>query len=300
MACLAFALSRLRPWALRAALHATSLAITAFLSLLAPSVAFCDFPTEPCNDSMEQNSFEQVEPAVPSLVNGGLSVFQRIEPQLKSDFELDEYFMMHLKDDKTFINWMRYKTSIREAAEAFQIPFPFLACLLAKESRFKSQEVSRKGARGLAQILPNTLRSISKIIKKVPNDPLHAELYSIWKELWKGTWRIEPPTEMNQSAASQPLHGIAGAALWSRYHFLLQSGRISFMTDIQNLDTLEMLSASYNMGDHGFLKKCGKKSTAAACRSRFKAGTETAQQMWSVRTCMEHGNESSLFARMPR
>src|SRR6476660_9648460 len=46
--------------------------------------------------------------------------------------------------------------ALRDAAETSGIPVPFFARLIWQESRFKSNEVSRAGARGVAQFMPET------------------------------------------------------------------------------------------------------------------------------------------------
>jgi hypothetical protein len=50
--------------------------------------------------------------------------------------------------------------ALREAAESSDIPVAFFARLLWQESRFRSREVSRAGAQGVAQIMPETAAEI--------------------------------------------------------------------------------------------------------------------------------------------
>lgn len=61
--------------------------------------------------------------------------------------------------------------ALREAAEASGIPVPFFARLLWQESRFRSNEVSHAGARGVAQFMPETAAEVGL---DDPFDPMKA------------------------------------------------------------------------------------------------------------------------------
>jgi hypothetical protein len=61
--------------------------------------------------------------------------------------------------------------ALREAAEASGIPVPFFARLIWQESRFKSNEVSHAGAKGVAQFMPETAAEIGL---DDPFDPMKA------------------------------------------------------------------------------------------------------------------------------
>jgi hypothetical protein len=50
--------------------------------------------------------------------------------------------------------------ALREAAETSGIPVPFFARLIWQESRFRSNEVSHAGARGVAQFMPETAAEV--------------------------------------------------------------------------------------------------------------------------------------------
>ncbi|WP_027526820.1 lytic transglycosylase domain-containing protein [Bradyrhizobium sp. Ec3.3] len=50
--------------------------------------------------------------------------------------------------------------ALREAAENSEIPVPFFARLIWQESRFRSNEVSHAGARGVAQFMPETAAEV--------------------------------------------------------------------------------------------------------------------------------------------
>jgi Transglycosylase SLT domain len=50
--------------------------------------------------------------------------------------------------------------ALREAAESSEIPVPFFARLIWQESRFRSNEVSHAGARGVAQFMPETAAEV--------------------------------------------------------------------------------------------------------------------------------------------
>jgi len=61
--------------------------------------------------------------------------------------------------------------AIRDAAAEHDIPIGFLARLLWQESRFRAEEVSNAGARGIAQFMPQTAVEVGL---KDPFDPLQA------------------------------------------------------------------------------------------------------------------------------
>jgi Transglycosylase SLT domain len=61
--------------------------------------------------------------------------------------------------------------AIRDAAAEHDIPIGFLARLLWQESRFRAEEVSNAGARGIAQFMPQTAIEVGL---KDPFDPLQA------------------------------------------------------------------------------------------------------------------------------
>lgn len=61
--------------------------------------------------------------------------------------------------------------ALREAAEASGLPVPFFARLIWQESRFKSSEVSRAGAQGVAQFMPETAAEVGL---DDPFDPMKA------------------------------------------------------------------------------------------------------------------------------
>jgi hypothetical protein len=61
--------------------------------------------------------------------------------------------------------------TLKEAAEASEIPVAFFARLLWQESRFRSDEVSHAGAQGVAQFMPETAADVGL---DDPFDPLKA------------------------------------------------------------------------------------------------------------------------------
>ncbi len=61
-----------------------------------------------------------------------------------------------------------YDTIIEREAKAFDIDAAFVAALIRAESNFEPRAVSRKGARGLMQLMPSTARRLS--VRK-PFDP---------------------------------------------------------------------------------------------------------------------------------
>ena len=59
--------------------------------------------------------------------------------------------------------YQRYDTFIREAAELYQLPEPFLRAIMRVESDFNPQVVSHAGAMGLMQLMPRTAASMGVV-----------------------------------------------------------------------------------------------------------------------------------------
>lgn len=64
----------------------------------------------------------------------------------------------------------RYTDVLLAAAEAYELPFAFLAGVAWVESRFAPSATSGKGARGLMQIMPSTWAGLLPYVD-VPDDP---------------------------------------------------------------------------------------------------------------------------------
>ncbi|SED41600.1 lytic transglycosylase domain-containing protein [Bradyrhizobium erythrophlei] len=64
-----------------------------------------------------------------------------------------------------------FRHSLKDAAQASEIPVAFFAPLIWQESRFRSNEVSHAGAQGVAQFMPET---VAEVGLDDPFDPLKA------------------------------------------------------------------------------------------------------------------------------
>lgn len=66
----------------------------------------------------------------------------------------------------------RYSDALLDAAEAYDLPFAFLAGVAWVESRFSPSAVSSAGARGLMQIMPSTWAELRPRVG-VPDEPFN-------------------------------------------------------------------------------------------------------------------------------
>ena len=86
----------------------------------------------------------------------------------KTEKEANQYFgCYHTSSDPvSAINYTdHYRAMIRHAADSFGIPFSLLACLFYRESSYWQGTSSAVGARGLGQVMPETVPTLNLIIK---------------------------------------------------------------------------------------------------------------------------------------
>jgi hypothetical protein len=86
--------------------------------------------------------------AVSSMEAHDLAVVREMAPQAEASTQTQE------PPKKSFCE------ALRDAAESSNIPIAFFARLLWQESRFRSTEVSRAGAQGVAQFMPGTAAEV--------------------------------------------------------------------------------------------------------------------------------------------
>ena len=62
--------------------------------------------------------------------------------------------------ERAYDRFSRYDSYIAEAARRYGVPFSLIKAIIKVESNFDPDAVSRAGARGLMQIMPNTARAL--------------------------------------------------------------------------------------------------------------------------------------------
>jgi hypothetical protein len=93
------------------------------------------------------------------------------EPAIAETSSEHESFNSVSSGDEPTFSTDRICDAIKNAAEESGIPISFFARLLWQESRFRSEEVSSAGARGIAQFMPQTAAEVGL---SDPVDPLQA------------------------------------------------------------------------------------------------------------------------------
>lgn len=109
------------------------------------------------------------------------NVLNSYPDDFKNDEELEEYFYTYrgnCRSREFNLYTSEYKTYVKEAAKAFQIPEAMLACLLFKENQFMNRRTSTAGARGIAQIIPSTISYMNGVLKKLEYSEQTVETYN--------------------------------------------------------------------------------------------------------------------------
>jgi hypothetical protein len=145
----------------------------------------------------------------------------------------------------------KYRHSLQQAADSFQVPLPLLTCLCGRESRFKKAAVSNTGVKGLCQTTGNTLIDIEKWRSTIP------EVNKAWNDFVSGLGKdLEQPwcakAKLNsQTLAACPSLGFGAGAIYLQY----ANSRVEKNERFKNvhwqtheLDTLVTLAAAYNLG----------------------------------------------------
>jgi transglycosylase-like protein with SLT domain len=96
----------------------------------------------------------QADPASASLPLSGGSEGEDSSPAAKAGS--NEERLVTTAETSSPLGQEAFCRALAEAAEASELPVPFFARLIWRESRFNFQEVSRAGAKGVAQFMPET------------------------------------------------------------------------------------------------------------------------------------------------
>lgn len=182
-----------------------------------------------CRES-ESGLIDQVVNIYHGLLRGpkktNLQSSSKFDPY-KTDAELDAYFYRFRKNcsDETYSAFIKeYKKYIQIAAKHFDIPFPILACLIFRESRFDPLAKSDVGAFGLGQFMPHTKEHISRILsdgKKLTSSQLtDFESYQIKVNLGE-TLTSRERRDHSYYSKKASLHALQ--ARWRNYFAELQS-----------------------------------------------------------------------------
>lgn len=96
----------------------------------------------------------------------GVMHFTNAPTSSSQEFKL--FLKESLKSSRSWYYRNKYDDLITEAAERFGVSFPLLKAIIKAESDFDSQAISKKGAMGLMQIMPQNFKLLGI---KDPFDP---------------------------------------------------------------------------------------------------------------------------------
>jgi hypothetical protein len=226
---------------------------------------------------------------------------------IKSDAELNRFVCLHRgdkrgadakeqKSDEDDFYKTRFPDSVTfalQAESAFGIPRAFLRCTMLAESSYKRSQTSPAGAKGYAQVMPDTIDFLEKIGKD-PKLPYGA--------MWKVYHAMNKKAVLNDRAVrhSDNMASAMGAmALYYRFMFdtevLKNLASCSDCSgDLQKLKRKDiyLMAAGYNAG-HGFIADMVRK-TPASIRSSFPPPPESRDYVQKIERCMGSGWETTF------
>lgn len=200
--------------------------------IYSPEIPSCDDPSHPCYVAYDKDTFEPVSLAEVSRLatrllddvdrvtldkcdDSGLSVGMMVglgeKAGLKPAEQLDRYFScLQLKQEYTDRYRAEYRGYVSLAEKSFDIPAPFVACILFRESRWDPEAVNPTShAAGLGQFLSSSFKTIAKITETGKIDP--SRLEDLRKEAESDR---SPPS---RSFALSRLENHELALLWKSY-----------------------------------------------------------------------------------
>ena len=112
-----------------------------------------------------------------------VSVEKKIEEKKRIREFQEKYFT-----DEFYIKTKKYFPVIRKYSKRYGFDWRLIMAQILKESKFRENAISHKGARGLMQIMPFTAREITEeldfeFITKDPRENISAGIYHLYKQL---------------------------------------------------------------------------------------------------------------------
>lgn len=115
------------------------------------------------------------------------SLIYRVEEKIKEKKRAEAYKEKQLTKD-FYKKTEEYLPLIRKYSKRYGLDWRLIIAQILKESRFKENAVSHKGARGLMQIMPSTAGDITKeldyeFIFRDPRENITAGIYHLYKQM---------------------------------------------------------------------------------------------------------------------
>lgn len=129
----------------------------------------------------------QVQNPTQQQLAEGDSLILSIEKKIEEKKQLQEFQEKYLTKE-FYIKTKRYFPVIRKYAKRYGLDWRLIVAQILKESRFRENATSQKGARGLMQIMPYTAQEITReldfeYIAIDPRENISAGIYHLYKQL---------------------------------------------------------------------------------------------------------------------
>jgi hypothetical protein len=161
-------------------------------------------------------------PCEAKLAAEALDAQKALEPKLKSKTELLGYITCFETDPENRHAYFNYREYIKTAAQTFGVNEVFLTCLIMRESRFDKSRVSPAGAKGLAQLMPDTIDFVNTLAS--PNPKTQDELARLQKIADNDSGKV---TLRDQRYAFSILNSFTLSNMWQTYLRALKSNGVA-------------------------------------------------------------------------
>lgn len=141
------------------------------LLLLAIKLSSCQFDDQPASQAAAADD----------------SLISMVEKKIQEKKRVEEYKESKLSE-RFFRKTEEYFPIIRKYSKRYGLDWRLIVAQISKESRFRENAVSHKGARGLMQIMPYTAVEITReldyeFIFKDPQENITAGIYHLYKQM---------------------------------------------------------------------------------------------------------------------
>jgi hypothetical protein len=248
----------------------------------------------------------------------------------KANWELLDYLSCYRPDNDRFCHYKNTLSKyIEYASKVSHLSFAVQSCLFLKENSF-STKTSSEGATGYAQLVPNTLHDMNRILETSTKSyetllkdkklrlgtlkrseeikSLKAEIIKVrarlqarkvWDRYWAGTEGA--PKSITTLMTKCYRTAFLVAAMKQTYDLYLLSDDVKdFEKDsasrarINGMTPAEtgiFLAGAYNQGVAGFARKCAGKKLKA-CIESYPKDFQTRQQLHGIRNCVQSGSQA--------
>jgi hypothetical protein len=193
--------------------------------------------------------------------------------------------------DEFFRRFPQFVKAAEQAEEAFGVPKELVRCSMMAESGLKRRMVSKKGARGYAQIMPHTMDDMVAFGQKSPYKEMWEKLKSLNKDA--NLWRMRDDNNIPSATAAMAMYY---RWIYDNFHLKsVQGGQCKDCSgDLQHMKIKDviLLTMSYN-GGQKLLELANGRSPAEILRSPDLPG-ESKDYFKKIETCLRSGAITSF------